>query len=104
VASLDVCDRDQRLGRTEDGNVVEAVRGSMPLWRSRWVAENATAIVDTSMACSKDDARLVWRTAVGDLLPMLAVASVRSDRTLLVVRQGPSDTEDINDYGFSGMR
>lgn len=104
VASLDVCDRDERLGRTEDGNVVEARRGSLPLWRSRWVGDHATAIVDTSVACSKDDARLLWRTAVGDLLPMLAVASVRSDRTLLIVRQGPSDTEDITDYGFDGMR
>lgn len=104
VAALDVCDRDQRLGRTEDGNVVEAVRGSMPLWRSRWVADGATAVVDTSVACGKDDARLVWRTAVGDLLPMIAVASARSDRTLLVVRQGPTDTDDVVDYGFDGMR
>ncbi len=104
VASLDLCDRDQRLGRTEDGNVVEAVRGSMPLWRSRWLANDSTAIVDTSIACSTTDARLVWRTAVGDLLPMLAVASARADRTLLIVRQGPTDTEDINDYGFDGMR
>lgn len=104
VASLDVCDRDQRLGRSEDGNVVEAVRGSMPLWRSRWVADGASAVVDTSMACGKDDAKLVWRTAVGDLLPMIAVASARSDRTLLIVRQGPTDTNDVVDYGFDGMR
>lgn len=104
VAALDVCDQDQRLGRTEDGNLVEAVRGSMPLWRSRWLGDASTALVDTSVGCSKDDARLVWRTAVGDLLPMLAVASVRSDRALLVVRQGPTDTEDVTDYGFDGMR
>lgn len=104
VAALDVCERDQRLGKSADGNVIEARRGTLSLWRSRWMEPNATAIVDTSMACSESDARLVWRSAVGELLPMLAVASARSPRSLLIVRQGPSDTEDVIDYGFDGMR
>ena len=69
VAALDKCDDDQRLGRTEDGNVIEARRGELGLWRSRWMDANVNAIVDTSVACTKDDARLVWRTAVGDCLP-----------------------------------
>ncbi|MBI2394737.1 MAG: hypothetical protein HYV09_34530 [Deltaproteobacteria bacterium] len=104
VAALDVCERDQRLGKTADGNLIEARRGAMPLWRSRWMEPNATAIVDTSVACGKTDTRLVWRSAVGELLPMLALASSRAQRTLLIVRQGPSDTEDVTDYGFDGMR
>jgi hypothetical protein len=104
VAGLDKCDDDQRLGRTEDGNVIEARRGELGLWRSRWMDTHANAIVDTSFVCSGEDARLVWRTAVGDCLPMLAVASARSDRLLVIVRQGPSETEDIMDYGFDGAR
>lgn len=104
VASVDVCDADQRLGRTDDGNLVEATREGLPLWRTRWLADDSTAIVDTSVVCGPSDTRLVWRTAVGDLLPMLAVASKRSDRTLVIVRQGPTDTESVVDYGFDGMR
>lgn len=101
VAALDVCDGDLRLGRTPDGNVVEARRGPLSLWRSRWVDAHASAIVDTSVACGADDARLLWRTAVGDLLPMIAVASARSDRVLVIVRQGPTALDD--DVGFGAM-
>jgi hypothetical protein len=90
VAGLDTCKADERLGRTEDGDVVQARRGSVPLWRTRWIANDASAIVDTSTGCSEADARLVWRSGFGDLLPMFAVASVRSERTLLLVRQAPS--------------
>ena len=104
VAALDTCDGDSRVARTEDGNIIEARRGSFPLWRSRWLDQHATTIVDTSVACSGDDARLLWRTAIGDLLPMIAVASARSDRVLVIVRQGQTDTEDITDYGFEGVR
>jgi len=104
VAALDKCDGDQRLGRTEDGNIIEARRGESPLWRTRWMDTAANAIVDTSSVCTGDDTRLLWRTAVGDCLPMIAVASVRSDRLLVIVRQGQSNTEDIMDYGFSGAR
>lgn len=99
VAALDDCATDTRLGRTEDGNIIEARRGAVPLWRSRWMNAAQTSIVDTSFACSQSDARLMWRTAVGDLLPMIAVASVRSDRVLVLTRQGASETEDISDYG-----
>jgi hypothetical protein len=104
VAALDKCDDDQRLGRTEDGNVIEARRGDFALWRSRWLDTTSNAIVDTSYSCTKNDARLMWRTAIGDCLPMIAAASARSDRTLVIVRQGESDTEDIMDYGFDGAR
>jgi len=104
VAALDKCDDDQRLGRTEDGNIIEARRGEFALWRSRWMDTTSNSIVDTSFACTKDDARLMWRTAVGDCLPMIAAASVRSDRALVIVRQGPSETEDIMDYGFGAAR
>ena len=101
VASLADCGSDERLGRTEDGNVIAAKRGSLALWRSRWIDATQAAIIDTSFACSDADARLMWRTAVGDVLPMLAVASARSDRVLVIVRQGASETEDMTDYGFA---
>ena len=104
VAAIDDCGSDERLGRTEDGNVVEARRGPLALWRARWTDEHRTAVIDTSYGCSKDDARLLWRTAIGDILPMLAVASARSDRVLVIMRHGQSKTEDVTDYGFSGMR
>jgi hypothetical protein len=104
VAALDDCGGDERLGRTEDGNIIEARRGDLGLWRSRWMDANQTAVIDTSYACTKTDARLVWRTAVGDLLPMLAVASARSDRVLVIARQGQTGMLDTMDYGFEGMR
>lgn len=104
VAAVDDCGGDERLGRTEDGNVIEARRGELDLWRARWMDDKQTAIVDTSLACTKTDARLVWRTAVGDILPMLAVASARSDRVLVIVRHGQSHMTDTTDYGFDGMR
>ncbi len=104
VAAVDDCGGDERLGRTEDGNVIEARRGELGLWRTRWMDDKQTAIVDTSVACTKADARLVWRTAVGDILPMLAVASARSDRVLVIVRHGQSHMTDTTDYGFDGMR
>jgi hypothetical protein len=104
VAALDDCGADERLGKTEDGNVIEAKRGTLPLWRSRWMDPGQTAIVDTSVVCTASDARLLWRTAVGEVLPMIALASSRSDRALVIVRQGASDTNDITDYGFDGMR
>lgn len=104
VAALDDCAADERLGRTEDGNIIEARRGELGLWRSRWMDANQTAVVDTSFACTKSDARLVWRTAVGDILPMLAVASVRSDRVMVIARQGQTGMLDTSDYGFDGMR
>ncbi len=100
VAALDRCDGDQRLGRTPDGNVVEARRGGIALWRSRWIDAQAQAIVDTSTACGEGDARAMWRTAVGELLPMIAVASVRSDRVLVIVRQGPTSLDDAG-FGLS---
>lgn len=104
IAALDKCDDDQRLGRTEDGNVIEARRGEFALWRSRWMDSGSNSIVDTSFACTKSDARLMWRTAVGDCLPMIAAASVRSDRAIVIARQAPSETEDITDYGFGTIR
>lgn len=104
VAALDDCATDERLGKTEDGNVIEARRGALPMWRSRWMDGAQTAVVDTSVVCTASDARLLWRTAVGEVLPMIAVASARSERVLVIVRQGASDSSDITDYGFAGMR
>jgi hypothetical protein len=104
VAALDRCDDDARLGRTEDGNVIEARRGALALWRSRWIDREASAAVDTSFACAPSDARFVWRTASGDTLPMIALGSARSQRVLVIARQGGSNTEDITDPGYDGVR
>lgn len=98
VAALDRCDADKRLGKTADGNVIEARRGELALWRSRWMDQAATSVIDTSVVCTAADARLLWRTAAGEMLPMIAVASARSDRVLTITRQGPSETEDVSPY------
>ena len=87
VAALDVCDDDLRIGRTEDGNAVLAERGSLKLWRIRWIAADGSAAVDTSYGCGSGDARLLWRTVAGELEPMLTVASARSERTLMILRE-----------------
>ena len=100
VNALERCDDDERLGITEEGNVVEARRRSVPLWRSRWLQLDGNAAVDTSVMCGPNDARLAWRTSAGDVLPMLLVISARSDRTLLISRQPPSDTDDWTDPGM----
>jgi hypothetical protein len=99
VAAVDVCDGDQRLGRTPDGNVIEARRGEHPLWRSRWMDTAAASIIDTSVACDDNDARMLWRTAAGNLLPMIAVASVRSDRVFVLSRQGPAQVDENDPLG-----
>lgn len=97
VAGLDRCDRDQRLTVSFDGNVVEARRGDLALWRSRFVDPTTSAIIDTSVGCSSDDTRLLWRSGAGEMLPMFVVASVRSARVLIIARQRPSVTDDVID-------
>ena len=105
VAAIDRCDDDERLGASEDGNVVEARRLGLSLWRARYLETDGAFAVDTSVLCSENDARLAWRSAAGDTLPMLALASVRSDVTLLIERQTASFTEDYTDPGMgSGVR
>lgn len=105
VAAIDRCDADERLGASEDGNVVEARRLGLSLWRARYLETDGSFAVDTSVLCGADDARLAWRTAAGDTLPMLALASARSDVTLLIERQTASFTEDYVDPGMgSGIR
>jgi hypothetical protein len=99
VAAIDRCDDDLRLGKTSDGNVIEARRNEMPLWRTRWIDAQTTSVIDTSIACSTADARMLWRTAAGDMLPSIAVASARSERVLVIVRQKPAQTDDADDFG-----
>jgi len=97
VASLERCDGDERLGVTLDGNMVEAKRGTFPLWRMRWLDLQGASAIDTSVSCTPNDARFAWRTAAGDMLPLLVVASVRADRSLMIFRQPPSMVDDIAD-------
>lgn len=105
VAAIDRCDADERLGASEDGNVVEARRLGLSLWRARYLETNGAFAIDTSVLCGENDARLAWRTAAGDTLAMLVLASVRSDVTLLIERQPASQTEDYTDPGMgSGIR
>ncbi|MGZ3474052.1 MAG: hypothetical protein ACXWUG_06765, partial [Polyangiales bacterium] len=99
IAAIDRCDDDLRLGKTLDGNVIEARRGEMPLWRSRWIDAQTTSVIDTSIACDTTDARMLWRTAAGDMLPSIAVASARSERVLVIARQKPAQTDDADDLG-----
>jgi hypothetical protein len=104
VASVDRCDADERLGASEDGNIVEARRLGFSLWRARYLEPDGSFAVDTSVLCGEKDARLAWRTAAGDTLAMLAVASARSDVTLLVERQAVSVTEEYTDPATGGGR
>lgn len=100
VASLSPCDADERTGKTLDGNQIEAKRGSFPLFRGRFLDSQATLAIDTSVLCGAEDARLAWRTASGDTLPFLLLASVRSPRTLLIRRQAASVTDPAVDPGM----
>jgi hypothetical protein len=93
IAGLDRCDGDKRLGMTSDGNLVEAERGKMTLWRSRWLDDEMTAAVDTSVMCGATDARMSWRSASGNVLPMFAVASKRSRYTLVISQFDPQLSE-----------
>ena len=105
VAAVARCDDDERLGASEDGNVVEARRLGLSLWRARYLEKGGTFAIDTSVLCGENDARLAWRTAAGDTLAMLVVASARSDVTLLIERQTEAMTEDFTDPGMgSGIR
>jgi hypothetical protein len=105
VAAIDRCDADERLGASEDGNVVEARRLGLSLWRARFLDAGGAFAIDTSVLCGESDARLAWRTAAGDTLAMLVLASARSDVTLLIERQNESMTEDYTDPGMgSGIR
>ena len=100
VAALGTCDGDVRLGASDDGNTVEAQRGGMQLWRSRWMPLDGASAVDTSVLCDPNDARLAWRIAEGDTLPMLVVASKRSPLVLLIEKETPAWTEDATDPGM----
>ncbi len=102
VASLDKCDADERTGKSVDGNQIEAKRGNFMLYRGRFLDTQATLAIDTSVMCGGGDARLAWRTASGDTLPFLLVASARSDRTMLIQRQPGSKTESGTDPGVIG--
>jgi hypothetical protein len=103
IEALTSCNGDERLAATEDGDVVEAKRGGLALWRSRYVTLERATIVDTSVMCDTNDARLAWRTAVGDVIPMVVVMSKRSDRVLIIERETPSWTEDSTDPGMGGV-
>lgn len=100
VASLSPCDTDERTGKTVDGNQIEAKRGAFPLFRGRFLDTQATMAIDTSVMCGADDARLAWRTATGDTLPFLLLASARAPRTLLIRRQAASVTDPAADPGM----
>lgn len=102
VAALATCDADQRTGKTLDGNQIEAKRGAFSLYRGRFLDAQSTLAVDTSVLCGGDDARLAWRTASGDTLPFLLLASARSPRTLLIRRQAASVTDPAVDPGIVG--
>jgi hypothetical protein len=93
AVALERCDGDTRLSRSEDGNVVRARRGGRIVWRTRWIDGGASSIVDTSAMCDEQDARLVWRGAMGLAGPLIAVASVRSDVVLTLSRQAPAQTD-----------
>ncbi|MEO7094213.1 MAG: hypothetical protein ABI175_13240, partial [Polyangiales bacterium] len=101
VAAIDRCDADERLGASEDGNLVEARRLGHSLWRARYLESSGAYAIDTSVLCGENDARLAWRTAAGDTLAMLVLASVRSEVTLLIERQPASATEDFSDPGMA---
>jgi hypothetical protein len=93
VQALARCDDDQRLLRSEDGNVIKARRADHTLWRTRWVDLNGTALVDTSSMCDDEDARIVWRSAMGDAGPLIAAASVRSPLVFTLSRQRAAMTD-----------
>jgi len=103
VEALSPCDADERVAATEDGDVVEAKRAGVALWRSRYVTLERATIVDTSVLCDTNDARLAWRTAVGDVVPMIVVMSKRSEMVLIIERETPSWTEDSTDPGMGGV-
>ena len=103
IEALTSCEGDERVAATEDGDVVEAKRAGIALWRSRYVTLERSTIVDTSVLCDKNDARLAWRTAVGDVIPMVVVMSKRSDQVLIIERETPSWTEDSTDPGMGGV-
>lgn len=104
VQALSSCGGDQRIAATEDGDVVEAKRDGAMLWRTRWITPERSTIVDTSVVCDTDDARLAWRTAMGDVVPMIVLASKRSELVLIIERETASWTEDITDPGGAGIR
>lgn len=89
MSALERCDGDERLLASPDGNVVEARRRGELLWRTRWLDPQGSLAVDTSVVCGEADARMLWRSIAGDALPMLLVASTRSERALLVEREPP---------------
>lgn len=100
VAALSPCDADERTGKTLDGNQIEARRGPFPLFRGRFLDTQATMAIDTSVLCGADDARLAWRTASGDTLPFLLLASARAPHTLLIRRQPASVVDPAVDPGM----
>jgi hypothetical protein len=95
VAAISTCEPDERLGASGDGNIVQAKRAGAPLWRARWLDDQGAFVVDTSMLCSEGDVRYAWRSAAGQTMPMMELASARSGVTLLIERQPPSFTEDV---------
>lgn len=103
IESLASCAADERIAATEDGDVIEAKRAGVALWRSRYVTLERATIVDTSVLCDKNDARLAWRTAVGDIIPMVVVMSKRSEWVLVIERETKSWTEDSTDPGMGGV-
>jgi hypothetical protein len=103
IEALSPCDADDRVAATEDGDIVEAKRSGVALWRSRYVTLERATIIDTSVLCDTNDARLAWRTAVGDIIPMVVVISKRSEMVLIIERETPSWTEDSTDPGMGGV-
>ena len=101
VASVDACHDDQRVGIDEGGNTVEAKRGGLSLWRTRWLNSDHSSAVDTSTVCGDTDARFAWRSSAGDTTHDLIAASVRSP---VIVSMEIEGTEvDVRGTGTDGL-
>ncbi|MFI5298726.1 MAG: hypothetical protein ACHREM_11565 [Polyangiales bacterium] len=92
VASVDACHDDQRVGIDEGGDVIEAKRGGMDLWRTRSMNADRTIAIDTSTACSATDTRFAWRSSAGEITHSLVAVSARSAYVLSLEVAGTADT------------
>jgi hypothetical protein len=78
IASVDACHEDLRVGIDDAGNIIEAKRGTLDLWRTRSMNYEQTIAIDTSSACTATDVRFAWRSTAGTIAHGLTVMSARS--------------------------
>lgn len=78
IAAVDACHDDLRIGIDDGGNVIEAKRGTLDLWRTRSMNYEQTIAIDTSSACGATDTRFAWRSSAGAITHGLTVMSARS--------------------------